>query len=160
MDNSVVEFIQNHEELIEDGNITQIYEEANFAIFSEIMLMLLDANCELYGGDVEEGNISYILSSITREIVVLTELDEGVRSMYIDDVTEHRATADENQIHFNTLRSAIEFLYNLHKQGMYKMSDWYPTMSTLNGNELVEVDTDQGIVYMVKRGFERLLRKE
>ena len=160
MDKSVVDFINAHPEIIDDGNLQEIYDNCNYTIFSDVIFALLEAECDLSGGDVEEGNISYILTSVTREIVVLTELDEGVRSLYIDDVTEYRATVDENQVHFKTLSSAIEFLYNLHKQGMYKMSDWYPTMNTLNGNELVEVDTDQGIVYMLERGLEKLLMSE
>ena len=158
MDKSVVDFINSHSELIEEGDIQKIYDEANYDIFSEIILALLDAGCDLDGGEDKEDNLTYTLTSITREIVVLKETNEMLPfKHYIDDVTEYRAHIDENSVHFLTLKAAIDFLYELHKQGMYDMKKWYPTMTTLNGNTLVDVTTDQGIVLMIERGYNKLI---
>ena len=158
MNKSVVEFIKTHPELIEEGDIQKIYDDGNYAIFSEIILELLEAECDLYGGEDTEDNLTYTLTSTTREIVVLNETIEGLPfNHYIDDVTEYRAHIDENSVHFLTLKAAIDFLYGLHKQGMYDMKEWYPTMTTLNGNTLVDVTTDQGIVLMLERGYNKLI---
>ena len=155
MDRSVIDFINEHAELINEGDIEKIYDACSFATYSDVIMALIDAGADLHGGEDEDPRFAYSFTSMKHCIGVQAAICRP-NEYSLQLFSEYQSNRLENYALFKSLKAAVDFLPVIRERMAEDPGMYYPTVTTLNGNDLIEVKTDFGVVYMLDRGFDNI----